>query len=476
MGTVADVFPSEPCTKAHGSRGIGPGRDRAWRQRSGGPTLVESTQPEDAMKRRAFLNALGLASAGTALEPGSALRHLTSNGARLSGMAPVQSAEDDPFWREVQQSFSVSRSVIYLNNAGLCTSPKVVTDAVTTLMLEQERMPSYTAFTTFPDEIENIRIALSRLGGCDAEELAIVRNTTEALQAVILGVPLQAGDEILSTTHDYWAMRDALRQRQQRDGVSVKLVPVPVAPATMDELVGVFERGITSRTRLILVSEMVNLTGQIFPIRRICELAHDGGIEVVVDGAQSFGHIQTQIQDLGCDYYGTSLHKWLMAPKGTGMLYVRRDKIESTWPLLPPPANLESDIRKFEALGTIPSTSLAIGEAIAFHNGIGGDRKEERFRFLTRYWVEKVQDLPNLHFRTVFEPDMSCAIATVDIDGVEPSALVRHLWEEHRILVANASTRADNVKGVRVSPSLHHTLEELDVFCEVLTAVALQGI
>ena len=428
------------------------------------------------MRRRTFLNGLGLTSAAAILEPTMTLDRLAAASNRVAGTTATDAASDEPFWREVQQSFSVSRSVINLNSAGLCASPKVVTDAVTTLMLEQERLPSYTAFTTFPEEIENIRTALARLFGSDPEELALVRNTTEALQTVLLGVPLGPGDEILSTTHDYWAMRDALRQRQRRDGVAVTLVSVPVAPASMDELVQAFADGITSRTRLILLSEMVNLTGQIFPIREICDLAHSKGIDVVVDGAQSFGQIETRIEDLGCDYYGTSLHKWLMAPKGTGMLYMRRDRIEPAWPLLPPPDGMDSDIRKFEALGTIPSTSLAIGEAIAFHDGIGGDRKEERFRYLTNHWVDQVRDVPNLHFRTVFEPEMSCAIATVDVDGVEPGALVRHLWDEHRILVTNASTRADNVRGVRVSPSLHNTLEELDVFAGVLTDIARRGI
>lgn len=428
------------------------------------------------MKRRTFLNGLGLASAAALLEPTHTLQRLQAASTRVEGRSAIAVASDEGFWREVQQSFSVSRSVINLNNAGLCASPKVVSDAVTTLMLEQEKLPPYTAFTTFPEELENIRIALARLFGSDPEEIAIVRNTTEALHTVLLGVPLKPGDEILSTTHDYWAMRDALRQRSRRDGVSVKLVTVPVAPRSMDELVAVFEAGITARTRLILVSEQVNLTGQIFPIRRICDMAHERGIQVVVDGAQSFGQFPTHARDLDCDYYGTSLHKWLMAPKGTGMLYVRRDLIEPTWPLLPPPGGLEGNVRKFEALGTVPSTALAVGEAAAFHNGIGGDRKAARFRYLTRYWVEQVRDLPNLRFSTVFEPDMSCAIATVDVDGVEPASLARYLWDEHRILVANASTRADNVRGIRVSPSLHNTLEELDTFVEVLTDVARHGI
>ncbi|MCK5652269.1 MAG: aminotransferase class V-fold PLP-dependent enzyme, partial [Gemmatimonadetes bacterium] len=177
-----------------------------------------------------------------------------------------------------------------------------------------------------------------------------------------------------------------------------------------------------------------------------------------------------------CDYFGTSLHKWLMAPKGTGVLYIRRDKIASTWPLLPPPQGLGDDVRKFEALGTISATSLAIGEAIAFHNGIGAKRKEERLRYLTRYWAERLGPLPNVHFSTSFDPEMFCAIATVGIEGIEPHVLHDHLWEEHRIRVTNPSARAENINGVRVSPGLQTTLEELDIFCEVMEGISRNGL
>ena len=198
--------------------------------------------------------------------------------------------------------------------------------------------------------------------------------------------------------------------------------------------------------------------------------------KVVTDGAQSFGQFDFKLEDLGCDYFGTSLHKWPMAPKGTGLLYVRRDRISGIWPLLPPPSEFHDDVRKFEALGTIPATSLAISEAIAFHNGIGGKRIEERLRYLTRYWVDRVAQHPNVRFWTAFEPDMSCAIATVDIEGIQPRALLDHLWDRHRIRVANPSQRADNVLGVRVSLGLQTTLEELDTFCDVMEGIAQNGL
>ncbi|MFQ5791738.1 MAG: aminotransferase class V-fold PLP-dependent enzyme, partial [Acidobacteriota bacterium] len=349
-------------------------------------------------------------------------------------------------------------------------------DAVVYHTWEQEKVPPYTAFTTLGFRLETVRVGLARLFGCDPEEIAIVRNATEALQTVLLGVGLKAGDEVLTTTQDYWAMLDALEQRRLRDGIVVKKIQVPTPPNRLDDLAEAFERGITPRTRLILVSHPVNLTGQLFPIKRICEIAHTRGIEVVVDGAQSFAQLDYTYADLNCDYYGTSLHKWLMAPKGTGMLYVRRDKIEKTWPLLPAPERLRDNIRKFEALGTQPATPLAIGEALAFHNGIGPKRKEERLRYLTHYWAEGLMNLPNVRFHTSFAPEMSCAIATVEVVGADHGALLEYLWNRHRILVYDPSRRTKEFQGIRVSPSLHTTLEELDYFCEVMEQIARQGL
>lgn len=435
------------------------------------------------MLRRTFLNDLGAVSGGVLLAGPSLwptrdkqLERIEAASRARDGQSPGDVARDEDFWREVQQSFSTSHSVINLNNAGLCACPKIVTDAVVDLTMEQEKLPPYTAFTTLPPRLEVVRVKLARLFGCDAEEIAIVRNATEALQSVLLGVDLEPGDEILTTTHDYWAMLDGLEQRRRREGIKVTHVPVPTVPQSMDELVAAVEGGITSRTRLILISHQVNLTGQILPVRQICDMAHNRNIEVVVDAAQSFCQFDFTLADLGCDYFGTSLHKWLMAPKGTGMLYVRRDRIASTWPLLPPPENLYEDVRKFEALGTIPATSLAIGEAIAFHNGIGAKRKEERLRYLTHYWADRLAELPNVRFCTSFDPEMSCAIATVDIAGIEPQRLLDHLWSEHRIRVANPSKRADNVRGVRVSPGLQTTLQELDLFCDVMEKIAKRGL
>ena len=243
----------------------------------------------------------------------------------------------------------------------------------------------------------------------------------------------------------------------------------------MDELVAAFERGITDKTRLILVSHPVNFTGQFFPIKQICDLAHSKGIEVAVDGAHSFAHLDFKHEELDCDYYATSLHKWLFAPKGTGMLYVRRDKIAKVWPLLYASQRMENNVRKFEAFGTRAyGPFLAIGEAVAFHNGVGAKRKEERLRYLKHYWADRLQAMPKIQFYSSLDPDMGCAIATVGIDGVNARALRTYLMDKHQIL--SASVTRLGINGLRITPSLYTTLEELDKFCNIMEHIAKNGL
>lgn len=425
------------------------------------------------MQRREFLNKTGLATVAAAT--GSfTISDVHAAVKKVENVPAKQLANNEDFWREIQQSFTASRSVLNLNSAGICCSPRVVTEAVVDYTWEQEKVPAYTAFTTLEPRMENVRKGLASVFGCDSEEIAIVRNATEALQSVLLGVPLSKGDEVLTTEHDYWAMLDALEQRQKRDGIVVKKVPVPVNPGSMDELVEIFEKGITPKTKLILLCTLVNQSGQIFPVKKICEIAHAKGIEVVVDGAQSFGMLDERIEDLDCDYFGTSIHKWIMGPKVTGMLYVKREKIAKLWPLLPPPPKMEDNIRKMEALGTMTATPLGISEAISFHNGIGVKRKEERLRYLTNYWVNKLQENPKFKFYTSFSAGMSCAIANVAIEDIESRRLQKYLWDEQRLLVT--AVRHKDLKGIRISPGLHTTLDELDRFCNVMTTIAKRGL
>ena len=430
----------------------------------------------DELERRDFLKVVGGAS-GLAMASvmfGPDLMQRVEAAAEITALDPKEAAQDEAFWREIQQAFTVSRGLINLNNGAVGSSPEVVTESLVRYLWQQEDAPPYQRSILAP-RLETVRGALAQLFGAEAEEIAIMRNTTEAMQTVLLGLDFKAGDEVLTTEHDYFSLVGALDRREARDGILVKRIAVPVPPGSMDELVAAFERGITDKTRLILVSHPVNFTGQFFPIKQICDLAHSKGIEVAVDGAHSFAHLDFKHEELDCDYYATSLHKWLFAPKGTGMLYVRRDKIAKVWPLLYASQRMENNVRKFEAFGTRAyGPFLAIGEAVAFHNGVGAKRKEERLRYLKHYWADRLQAMPKIQFYSSLDPDMGCAIATVGIDGVNARALRTYLMDKHQIL--SASVTRLGINGLRITPSLYTTLEELDKFCNIMEHIAKNGL
>ncbi|HVF41571.1 MAG TPA: aminotransferase class V-fold PLP-dependent enzyme, partial [Pyrinomonadaceae bacterium] len=322
---------------------------------------------------------------------------------------------------------------------------------------------------------ETIRTGLADLFGCDREEIAITRNTSDSLEALLFGFDLKPGDEVLTTTQDYPRMLTTLRQRERREGIVLKTVRVPVPPKDPSEITAAYEAGFTPRTRLVLVSHVINLTGQITPVRDICELARRRGVETIVDGAHSFAHFEFRRDDLGCDYYGTSLHKWLHAPKGTGLLYVRRDKIKKVWPLLAAEKFMDADIRKFEETGTRSAAQrLAIGEALLFHQAVGPARKEARLRLLARHWMNQLKNEPRVRFNTSFDDRQSCALANVHVEGAEPAALCDYLMTRHKIFATPIAH--EEFKGVRVTPSVYTTLKELDRFCEVMSAVARKGL
>lgn len=432
-----------------------------------------------SVQRRSFLRAVGgtvAAGIPTLFDTGTIAR-LQAATQRTATLTAQEVAGDEAFWRDVQQSFSVSRAVSYLNTSSASSSPRVVIDAVVHQVWEQEKVPSNSLYTNLAAQMEPVRASLAKITGCDAEEVAFTRNATDALNTVLLGVPLKPGDEVLTTTQDYWAMLDALEQRVQREGIVLKKITMPTPPAGLDDLVRAFERGVSPATKLILLSHPMNLTGQLLPVKRICNMAHARGIEVVVDGAQAIGHLDLKLRDLDCDYFGASLHKWAMAPKGTGMLFVKRSKIANVWPLFPAPSSRKTDdIRKFEALGLQSTVMLAIAEALAFGNSVGAARKEARLRFLTRYWVERLTKLPAVRFHTSFEPGMSCGIATMEVAGLDPYALTEYLWQRHRIVVFNVARRTSEFRGIRISPHLHTSLDELDRFCEVIEHVAKNGL
>jgi selenocysteine lyase/cysteine desulfurase len=283
------------------------------------------------------------------------------------------------------------------------------------------------------------------------------------------------GDEILSTTQDYPRMLTTLRQRERREGLVLKLIKIPTPPKSASEIAAAFEAALSPRTRLILVSHVINLTGQVTPVRQICETARRRGIETVVDGAHAFAHLDFKRDDLQCDYYASSLHKWLHAPKGTGLLYVRRDKIPKVWPLMAAEEKQSADIRKFEETGTRSAAPrLAVGEALLFHHGLGSARKEARLRYLSRRWMNRLKALPNVRFNTSFDDAQSCALANFRLEGVEPVALGSYLMSAHKIFTTPIVH--DEFTGIRITPNVYTTLAELDRFAEVVETVARKGL
>lgn len=405
----------------------------------------------------------------------SLFENVNAAGRAVGHLTPVEVAADEDYWSRIQQAFSVTRGIVNLNNGGVSPSPRIVTEAFVRYTWQQEDATAYTMWQILEPQSETIRTGLAEVFGCDAEEIAITRNASESLEILLMGLDLKSGDEVLTTTQDYPRMLTTLKQRELREGLKLKLIQIPIAPDDVNDIATAYERAITPKTKLILVSHQINVTGQINPVKRVCEMARARGIETIVDGAHSFAQFDFKRGDLGCDYFGTSLHKWLYAPKGTGMLYVRKEKIPKVWPLMASEDKQRNDIRKYEEIGTHSAAMrLAIGEAILFHNAIGGKRKEERLRYLSRYWMNNLKGIPKVGFNTSFDPKQSCAIANFKIDGVDPVALGGYLMSKHKIFTTPI-VHAE-FTGIRITPNVYTTLWELDRFSSVVADVAKRGL
>lgn len=435
--------------------------------------------------RRNFLKSLGLGMSSLGLfglSGKDAQAALKKKLGEISSKSPGEVAKDEDFWFYVQQAFDVDRSIINLNNGGVHPAPKIVLDAVKRYMDFSNGAPVYNSWQILRPRKELIRKKLADAFGCSPEEIALVRNVTEALQNALLGIDLKPGDEVLTTTHDYPSMKNALYQREKRDGIKVKTFSFPCPPKSLKVISDLFEQNITSKTRLILFCHITNLTGQIFPVRDVCRMARKRGIDVVIDGAHAFGHFEFKQKDLDCDIYGANLHKWMMAPIGTGFLYVNKEKISKIWPLFPAPDPLGEDIRKFENIGTHPEyLKLAVGDALAFHNGIGGKRKEERLRYLRNRWAKALEGLPGVKILTSYAPEQSCGIGTFTVKDMDMGKLSQILFEKHKIytIIAGIPTPEggeEMIEGMRVTPSIYTTLNELDMFIETITSYIKAGL
>jgi len=384
-------------------------------------------------------------------------------------------AANEDFWFQVQEAYDVDRSLINLNNGGVAPAPRTVLAAMQRHIAFTNHVPPRHLWTVLDPQVETVRASLARHFGCDPEEIAITRNASESLEICLYGIDLKAGDEVLSTSHDYPRMLNSLKQRTQRDGIVLKTFDIPTPPTDESELVELFRRNITPKTRIILLCHITNLTGQIFPVKMIMGLARAHGIEVVVDGAHAFAHFPYRHADLDCDFYGTSLHKWLSAPIGTGFLYVRKSKIKDLWPLMAPPDPKADDIRKFEEIGTHPTAPrLAIAEALTFYEAIGPERKAERLRYLRNRWAKRLSGQKGVQLFTSLDSRQSCGIGTIGIEGIDPGKLSAHLFQKHRIIVTPITH--DTFRGIRVTPNTYSTLAEVDTFCEAMEKVIDKGL
>jgi len=430
--------------------------------------------------RRRFVHsslagAVGGAGLGALWRGEAASAALAAEAAAAQGRAPGEIARDESFWARVQDAYAVDRSMINFNNGGVSPSPLVVQEALRRHYEFANQSAARNLWTVQQPQQETVRVRLARLFGCDPEEIAITRNASESLETCLYGLDLKPGDEVLTTDQDYPRMLTTLDQRARREGIVVRKIRVPVPAESHEQLAALFADNLSSRTRLILCCHMVNITGQIFPVREIVRLGRERGIPVVVDGAHAFAQISFTRDELECDYYGVSLHKWLGGPHGSGLLYVRRERIPSLWPLMAAPVPMDADIRKYEEIGTHPvANRLAIAEACVLHETIGPANREARLRHLRDRWANRLLQDRRVRLMAKLDPAHSSGIGTMSIEGVPAADLAAHLWFRHRI-VTTAVDHPD-VKGIRVTPNVYSTLDEVDLFCDAVEDVLASGL
>jgi len=412
------------------------------------------------MKRRNFFQVTAGAAAASTLATQMPMKAFAAS---ALGKSPEQTASDEDFWMAVRNEFTTDRTVINMNNGYASPAPRTVQEAMRRYLDFTNMGPFHTMVKQLDPKIETVRRMIAEAAGCDAEEIAITRNSSESLEIAQLGVALKAGDEVLTTNQDYPRMLTTFGQRVRRDGIKLKTISFPVPVQSMDDLYQRFERAVTPETKLILLCHITNRTGQIFPVRRICDMAHARNIPVIVDGAHAFNQFPYKISDLNCDYYGVSLHKWTFAPIGTGFLYVRKSRIKETWPLMASNERQDDDIRKFEEVGTHPAANFdAICEALTFNQNIGIERKAARLRFLKDRWATRLARHDKVEILHNPNPEMSCGIGMFGLKGADPRKLVDALQNRHSIYTVVVPH--EEYTGIRVTPSVYTTLGEVDYF------------
>jgi selenocysteine lyase/cysteine desulfurase len=430
--------------------------------------------------RRDFLATLTTPAVGAAIATRLQPRFTALAPGLLSELAAVDTppeplAADESFWSAVQQAFAIDRSMINLNNGGVSPAPAMVIEAFKRHLDATNQAPAYVLWTNQAPHREPVRAGLAAAFGCDPEELAITRNASESLQILQFGIDLAPGDEVLTTTQDYPRMLTTFEQRARRERIVLRQIEIPVPAEDPREIVRRFEAALTPKTKLILASHCINLTGQIMPIAELGALARSRGLPLLVDGAHAFAQIPFTRDQLNCDFYATSLHKWLNAPIGAGFLYVRRNQIPKIWPLMAAPDAMQDNIRKFEEVGTHPAANfLAIADALTFHHGIGIERKSARLRYLRDRWALALREHKDVMLHTSLDPRFSCAIGCVQLRGIDTGQLQKELWSRHRIFTT--MIKHAQFEGLRITAGIYTTIRELDRFVAIMRRILTGGL
>ncbi len=416
------------------------------------------------MQKRSFLKGLALAGLSVPLS--------TSAMDKWFGLAqnklPEDLAVDEDFWAGIRGEYNLKPDYINLENGYYNILPKEILENYIRHIREVNYQGSYYMRTVQFDNKKNMAAKVAQLLGCSEDELILTRNTTESLDMIISGFHWNEGDEAIMAEQDYGSMLEMFKQVGKRYGVVNKILSVPNHPVSDDEIVSLYANAITPKTKLLMVCHMINVTGQVLPIRKICDMAHSKGVQVMVDGAHAVAHIQFNIPDLHCDYYGASLHKWLSVPLGVGILYVKKENIAKIWPLLAEGERKEDDISRLNHIGTHPvHTDLAVSDAIDFYHRVGAEKKESRLRYLQQYWTGKVRNLPGVIVNTPADQSRCCGIANVGIKGMKPADMAASLLKNYQIYTV--AIDGGNVHGCRITPNIFTTTAELDVLVKALT-------
>lgn len=423
------------------------------------------------MQKRDFIKTLALAGISLPLN-GKELNDLFF---KLNNSNATELASDDDFWRNIRNDYRLKTDYINLENGYYSMMPETVLSNYLKEIKALNFQASFYMRKKMTDDKMEVRKQLANYLKCNYEELIITRNTTESMNTIISGIDWKAGDEAIMAYQDYGAMLDMFKQQAERYGMVNKIISIPNHPKSDEEIVSLYENAITPNTKLIMVCHMLNITGHILPIKKICEMAHKHNVKVLVDGAHAIAHIDFNIVNLNCDYYASSLHKWLSVPLGAGLLYVKKENIESIWPVNGEYSYAKTDIRKLNHTGTQPmATELSIKHAIAFNENIGINRKEARLRFLKNYWVNEIKDIKNVKINTPFETERSCGIANIGLTNFTPADMAKTLLEKYKIWTVAIDNPKANVVGCRITPSIYTTTNELDIFIAAIKKMSAE--